>query len=125
MLSCCATRWVIPTWKVIDDLTIERNDLGAPHLLNETDYYKGFVFPKGSLVVAFAWCAFAFIALYSVSPQVLTGPCSGTREFTLTHIISTQTGSWPLKAVSRRWIPARSVYLDLGGGWSTHEVVWE
>ena len=123
MLSCCAIRWVIRKWKVVDDSIVERDALGAPHLLNETDHYKGFVFPKGSLVVASAWYAFAVVALYSVSRHVLSGPCSGTREFMWTQIVSTQTGSWPLKAMSRRWIPARSVYLDLGGGRSTHEVV--
>jgi len=28
---------------------------GVPHLLNETDYYKGYVLPKGSLVVPNTW----------------------------------------------------------------------
>jgi len=122
VFSCCAIRWVTREWKVIDDSTANRNFIGVPHLLNEADHYKGFVVPKGSLVVPNAWYASAIITLYSVSPHVLLGRCSGTREFTWTQIGSTQTASWPLKAVSRRWIPAMSVYLDLGGGRSTHEV---
>ena len=56
-----------------DELTVESNDLGIPHLLNETDHYKGYIFPKGSLVVPNAWYAFAFIILYSTLSHVLSG----------------------------------------------------
>jgi len=99
-----------------DKLTAESNILGIPHLLNETDHYKGHVFPKGSIVVSNAWCAFAFIILCSISSHVPTGQCSVTREFTWTRVNSTQTASCQLETMSLRWIPARSVYLDLGGG---------
>ena len=66
MLSCFATRWVTRKWRVIDDSTAKRNAPGFPHLLNETDHYKGYVFPKGSLVFANAWYASAITTLYSV-----------------------------------------------------------
>ena len=107
---------------MIDDLTAGCNAPGVPHLLTETGHYKGYVFPKGSLFVANAWYASTFIILYSVSLHVLSGQCYGTQEFTLTRINSTQTVSWQLTAMSRRWIPARSVYLDLGGGASTFKL---
>ena len=122
VFSCCTIRWVTGNWKVIDDSTANRDSVGVPHLLNEADDYQGYVLPKGSLVVPNAWYASSITTLYSVSSHVLSGQCSGTREFTWTRIVSTQTASWPLKAVSRRWIPAMLVYLDLGGGRSTHEV---
>ena len=34
----------------------EPNTLGMPHLLVETDQYKGYTLPKGSLIMANAWC---------------------------------------------------------------------
>jgi hypothetical protein len=121
MFSCFPIRWVTRKWKVTDDLTVESNALGIPHLLNETDHYKGYVLPKGALVVPNAWYAFAFIISYYVPSHVLSGRCSTTQEFTWTRIVLTQTAFWQLKVVFRRWIPARSVYLDLGGGASIHE----
>ena len=54
-------RWVTRKWKVIDVSTAECNALGVPHVLNETDYYKGYVFPKGSLIIPNAWYAPAII----------------------------------------------------------------
>ena len=102
MLSRFAARWVTRNRRVIDDSTAKRNAPGFPHLLNETDHYKGYVLPKGSLVFASAWYASAIMTLYSVSPHVLSGQCSGTREFIWTQISSTQIASWPLKGVSQR-----------------------
>jgi len=93
VLSSFSIRWVTGEWKVIDDLTAGCNALGVPHLLNEMGHYKGYVFPKGSLVILNDWYASAFITLYSVSSYVLSGQCSGTQEFTWTRKNSTPTAS--------------------------------
>ena len=56
-----------------EELTTESNAIGIPHLLNETDHYKGYIIPKGSLVVPNAWYVSSFIILYSTLSHVLPG----------------------------------------------------
>ena len=75
------------------NLSDEPNALGMPHLLTEMDHYKGYIFPKGSLIMANAWYVFTILASSTTSLRVLSGQCSATQGFTWIQTISTQSAS--------------------------------
>jgi len=87
---------------------------GIPHYLTETDQYKGYIIPNGSLIIPNIWYVFTIIVFCFVT--CTPGQCSATQGFTWIRRTSTRTASWQLKTMSRRWTLAKLVYLGLGGG---------